>query len=83
MKEKIKKELEQIKEDSFIAYKELEKYSKETLLYLLTCAIFRIDDKENSGEYDERDWKDCLCDNEFILFELAEKALECVEVLEE
>ena len=43
---------------------------KDVLVELLTLAIQRIDDLDNGGEFDERDWKDCLCDKEFIVDDL-------------
>ena len=46
---------------------------KEILLILLKFAVERIDEKENGGEFDERDWKDCLCDKKFIVDELLER----------
>lgn len=43
---------------------------KDVLVELLTLAIQRIDDLDNGGEFDERDWKDFLCDKEFIVDDL-------------
>lgn len=53
---------------------------KDVLVELLEIAIERIDEKENGGEFDERDWKDCLCDKEFIVDELFEALQEKVDL---
>lgn len=43
---------------------------KDVLIELFDIAIEKIDEQENGGEFDERDWKDCLCDKEFIVDDL-------------
>ncbi len=53
---------------------------KDMLVELLEISIERIDEKENGGEFDERDWKDCLCDKEFIADELFEALQEKVDL---
>ena len=55
-------------------------FPKDVLVELLQLTVERIDEKENGGEFDERDWKDCLCDKEFIvdeLFEELEEKIKC------
>lgn len=42
----------------------------DILTELFINAITRINEKENSGEFDERDWKDKLCDCKNIIGEL-------------
>ena len=55
-------------------------FPKDVLVELLQLTVERIDEKENGGEFDEWDWKDCLCDKEFIvdeLFEELEEKIKC------
>lgn len=42
----------------------------DVLVELFEIAIDKIDEQENGGEFDERDWKDCLCDKESIVDDL-------------
>ena len=39
----------------------------DILVELFKIAIYKLDELENGGEYDERDWKDQLCDKKFII----------------
>lgn len=52
---------------------------KDVLAELFWKAVERIDENENGGEYDERDWKDCLCDKEFIIDELFDALQETID----
>ena len=78
-------ELREIKKDSMDRYKDLESISKPTLILLLEHAIEKIDFLENGGDYneDQRDWKDCLCDREFIFDNLVNDAIETCELFSE
>lgn len=49
---------------------DFEDLPKDVLIELLEVSIDKIDELENSCEFDERDWKDCLCDKEFIVEDL-------------
>lgn len=51
---------------------DLDTLPADVLAELLWKAILRIDEKENGGEFDERDAMDCLCDEEYIVDELFE-----------
>ena len=65
-----KDQVSQLKEEyaqGKITFKDL---PKDVLVELLECAVERIDDLENSGEYDERDWKDFASDYDFIVEDL-------------
>ena len=53
---------------------------KDVLVELLELAVSRIDEAENGGENDERDWKDNLCDREFIVDELFEELQENIKL---
>ncbi|MBQ8749867.1 MAG: hypothetical protein IJZ29_05315 [Clostridia bacterium] len=65
-----KDELEKIKDNACDYYFKLEELSKTLLIALLQYAIYKIDELENGGEDDCRDWKDNLCDCEFIFYNL-------------
>lgn len=43
---------------------DLDEMPQDVLAELLAVAVERIDENENGGEFDERDWKDLLCDKE-------------------
>ena len=81
-RDRIEKKLKEIKKDSLERYKDLESISKPTLILLLEHAIEKIDFLENGGDYneDQRDWKDCLCDREFIFDNLVNDAIETCEL---
>ncbi len=67
--------------DSFSKNKlRIDELPKDVLTELFVVAVERIDEKENGGEHDERDWKDCLCDKEFIIDELFERLQEKVNL---
>lgn len=90
IKEELKKEskqclpeLREIKKNSMECYKDLKSISKPTLILLLYKAIEKIDTLENGGEFDQRDWKDCLCDKEFIFDLLVDEQIEECELFEE
>lgn len=54
---------------------------KDVLIELLKCAIYKIDKQENYGDYFyERDWKDCLCDKEFIVDELFDDLIDKIKL---
>ena len=76
-------ELRAIKENSMEFYKDLKSISKPTLILLLYKAIENIDYMENGGEFDERDWKDCLCDKEYIFYLLVTQQIESCELFME
>lgn len=47
----------------------------------MKCAIYKIDKQENYGDYFyERDWKDCLCDKEFIVDELFDDLIDKIKL---
>ncbi len=69
-------ELRIISENSTDFYKNLRSISKPTLILLLEMAVQKIDSMENDEEYDERDWKDCLCYEEYIFDNLVNEAIE-------
>lgn len=58
----------------------LEDLPRDVLHYLLQCAIERIDQNENGGEFDERDFKDVWWDKECIVDELFAKLEDEVKV---
>lgn len=58
----------------------IEDIPKYILVQLFTICINKLDELENGGEYDERDWKDCLCDKEFIIDNLFDELLEQIEL---
>ena len=52
---------------------------KDVLVELLEIAVWKIDELENGGEYDERDAMDQLCDAEFIVDDLFAELEERIE----
>ena len=52
----------------------------DVLAELLWKAIERIDEKENGGEFDERDAMDCLYDEEYIIDQLFESIEQSVNL---
>ncbi len=48
----------------------IEELPQHVLAELLRAAVEKIDDLENGGEYDERDWADSQFDKECIIEEL-------------
>lgn len=51
----------------------IEELPQHVLTELLRAAVEKIDDLENGGEYDERDWADTQFDKECIVEDLFEE----------
>lgn len=58
----------------------VEDIPKDILVQLFTICVNKLDELENGGEFDERDWKDCLCDKEFIIDNLFKELQEEIEL---
>ena len=58
---------------------DLGKLRKTDVIDLLLVAVEKIDHQNlrlDDNDYDERDWKDILCDHQFILGELFQELIE-------
>lgn len=81
-KDKVKKLKEEFSQNKI----GIEDIPKDILIELFCGAIEKIDEWENLKQYgyncndDERDWKDLLCDKEFIIDDLFNNLIEDIEI---
>lgn len=83
---KNKDKVKQLKEDFGKNKIGVEDIPQDILIELFRFAIIKIDEWENLKQYgydfgdDERDWKDQLCDKEFIIDDLFDLLIEDINL---
>lgn len=58
----------------------IEDIPQDILIQLFTICVNKLDELQNGGDFDERDWKDCLCDKEFIIDDLFKELQEEIDL---